>query len=239
MRNIFLIITLLFSISTFAQQGRYKPFSMAIISVDTAVIDPSLTRYIDTIEKAHFHAYNDHLAELRMIANDTAKIPESLISPEEVRNAKSGAQAELKQLYSVKDKIKKFKYYQAVSEYSSAVYAYYFNEYPPLSTITVTAKTGSSLQDLTRVADSLKSDYVLAFRNIHTVNTAGLITLRLTTILYSAADHKIILEKETEGENKSLGSMWTCDNPLMCLLITGIKSSSEAVTDILLPRQLK
>jgi hypothetical protein len=65
--------------------------------------------------------------------------------------------------------------------------------------------------------------------------------LKLTTLLYSKKDIKIILSKETEGDTDSRGDMWSCNFNFMlsCLLINGVRTSTDEVANVLRQRQIK
>jgi len=238
MCNIFSIILLTITLTSFGQKGQFKPFKMVIASVDTALIDKSLISFADTIEQDHLNGYYASLKQLQQLANDT-DYPKGLMTEKEAIEVRQQSKAELDTAIKYEYKIKQFKYYQTISEYSTQVYQFYFNEYPPLSTFQLIDKSKISLKDLSHIADSLNADFVLGYKNIHTENNNGLLIIKLTTVLYSKKDNKILLEKETTGDQNSYGFMWTCMNPLSCLLITAVKSSTDSVADIIRRRQIR
>jgi hypothetical protein len=94
---------------------------------------------------------------------------------------------------------------------------------------------------LKTLADTSKADYIVFYRNIHTSDRNGLPILKFTTSLYSKKDNKIILSKETEGDTDSKGDMWTCNMDVMlsCLLINGVRTSTDEVANILRKRQIR
>lgn len=237
MRNILFLILLTLTFTSYGQKGMYRPFKMVIISVDTVTIEKSLFSFIDTIQLDHLNGYYASLQQLEELANDTTIYSKELMTEKQSQETKLQSKAELDTLKKYEYKIKQFKYYQTISEYSTQVYQFYFNEYPPLSTFQLIDKSHVSLKDLQHIADSLKADYVLGYKNIHTESKNGLLIIKITTVLYSKKDNKILLEKETTGDENSYGDMWTCMNPLSCLLITAVKSSTENVADILRRRQ--
>jgi hypothetical protein len=64
--------------------------------------------------------------------------------------------------------------------------------------------------------------------------------LQVTTRLYSHRDNRIILTKTTEGDYSSQGDMWTCaPGTLSCLLINGVRTSTDEVAPELAKRQLR
>jgi len=236
MRNIFSIILLTITLTSYGQQGQYKPFKMVIISVDTALINKSVISFADTIQQQHLKSYYSYLKQLQRSANDT-DYPKSLMTEKAAKEVRQRSKATLDTALKYEYKIKQFKYYQTISEYSTQVYQFYFNEYSPLSTFQLIDKAKISLKDLSHITDSLKADYVLGYKNIHTESINGQLIIKLTTVLYSKKDDKILLEKETTGDESSYGDMWTCMNPLSCLFITAVKSSTENVANILRRRQ--
>ena len=137
------------------------------------------------------------------------------------------------------DNVKKFEYFQTISQYSTQVYNFYFKKYEPFSTIVELPNQKTDLSSLKNLADTSKADYVVFYSNIHTVEIDGLPTLKLTTSLYSKQDNKIILTKETDGDTNSRGDMWTCSMnvTLSCLLINGVRTSTDEVANVLRERQ--
>lgn len=234
-----LVPILLFSLMGFysnAQTGKFKSFKLVIIAPDTAIIEPGLKQYIDTLQNDHIKGYYASMKRMEEMINfkdypkDEAKRFEATIKKEKIQ---------LKKAKEMENEVKKFKYYQTISEYTCEVLNFYFNEYPPLSTFQVVKTQSTAIKDLSRLADSLKADYIVCYHNIHTQSVNNEIILKLTTVLYSNSTHAILLEKETDGNTSSLGDMWTCTNPLSCLLITGIKSSTDLVAPELAKRQHK
>jgi hypothetical protein len=127
-----------------------------------------------------------------------------------------------------------------LSSYSTQVYNYYFNEYPPYSTIAEFGHSKTDIASLGSIADSTKADYIICFTNVHTELRDGLPVLKLTTILYSRKDNNILLAKETEGDLDSRGDMWTCGGTkLSCLFINGVRTSSDEVGPIIAKRQMR
>ena len=99
----------------------------------------------------------------------------------------------------------------------------------------------TDIASLFKLADTSKADYVVFFSNVHSEVKDGLPILKLTTSLYSKKDNKLILIKETEGDKDRRGDMWTCafEVPLSCLLINGVKTSTDEVAPIIAKAQLR
>jgi hypothetical protein len=94
-------------------------------------------------------------------------------------------------------------------------------------------KRGSLKTDnLEQIAKDYEADYVVSYKNIHTASKDGKTIMRLTTILYSKKKTKVLMNKESTGDTKSYGDMWTCSDPLSCLLVTSVRSSSMEIYEV-------
>lgn len=233
------LLTILFTGIAFcgyAQEGRYKPFKLVIVTPDTAVIDSRLNQYIDTIQASHLKEYYRSIAQMERMLNfkdypkDDAK---------RFEETKKRVQATLIEAKKAETEVKNFKYYQTISEYSDEVLNMYFNEYPPLSTIGVVKTQSINFANLSHLADSLKADYIVCYRNIHSESENNEPIFKITTILYSNSDHKILFEKETKGDTNSRGDMWSCTDLLSCLLVSSVKSSTDQIFAEVSKRQHK
>jgi len=231
-----ILFIVLFSFDSFCQEGIFKPFKLIVISPDTAVIDPSLNIFKDSIEQSHLSSYYSTINQMEEMLAFT-DYPDDMKN--EFEENKKQTKVYLDSARKYETEAKKFKYFQIISEYSVAVFQVSFNEYPPLSTFQLIKSYPTNLESFKHLSDSLQSDYVVGYKNIHTENNNGNLILRLTTIVYSKKDDRIILEKETSGDINNHGDMWTCDNPLNCIFINGVKSSTENVSEILFERQKK
>ena len=104
-----------------------------------------------------------------------------------------------------------------------------------ISTFQLIPKSDLTLQSLTHIADSLKADYIVGYKNIYIGNEKGNLTIKLTTILYSRKENKLLFEKETITDTKNRGDMqtWTCKNQLGSLLVLAAVTSSDNVKETL------
>jgi hypothetical protein len=238
MQRAFVVLLVLLNIQSLGQKGRWESFKLLVIQPDTAIVDKSFKSEKDTIEASNLRAYYASLKQIEDLLN-------SRDSSEEMDSIFKATKAELKNRISLikaqEEQVKKFKYYQVISQYSAAVYNFYFNEYEPFSSIVEVPKQKTDLRTLKNLANTSKADYIVFYSNIHTIEREALPILKLTTSLYSKRENKIILIKETEGDINSRGDMWTCDMGVMlsCLLINGVRTSTDAVADILRKKQAK
>lgn len=238
MQRIFTTLFLTLSLTTYGQRGMWKPFKLCVIKPDTAFIDQSLFSDRDSIESGNLKSYYASLKQMEFLLNfkDYSKEMEKSL-----KQRQEDLKKQIPLMKAQEEKVKKFKYFQIISEYSTQVYNFYFNEYKPFSTIIELPSQNTDLLSLKTLADTLKADYIVFYNNIHTVDKDGLTVLKLTTSLYSKKDNKIILTKETEGDTDSKGDMWTCDFNvrLSCLLINGVRTSTEEVANVLRNRQIR
>ncbi|OQP58233.1 hypothetical protein A3860_07870 [Niastella vici] len=223
-----LIMLLIVKTTTQAQQGMWKPFKLVIIQPDTAIIDKSYYSASDSLVIKQQKQYYLLVKNLEDQVNCTG-CPDSA--------AIEASKKDLQLLRSYESEIQRFKYYHVLSNYSIAVYKFYFNEYEPKSTFVELPNQKTDSVSLKMLADTSKADYIVFYSNIHSGGKPGMPVLKLTTCLYSTKDNKVILKKETEGGPTSNGDMWTCSGELECLFINGVRSSTDLVTGILTKRQ--
>jgi hypothetical protein len=236
MHNLLFLLLLTVSFTSYGQQGKFNPFKLIVLQPDTAIIDPSLYGDIDSVRSMYIRRYYSGVKQMEdmLSFND--------YPPERAKDFEANKEEIRKNLPLVKAKeeeVKKFKYFQTLSSYSTEVYNFYFNEYQPYSTILEYPAHKTDLPALKQLADSLKADYIVFFTDIHT-GAERPPPLQVTTCLYSHQDNRIILTKKTEGDYSSQGDMWTCANgTLSCLLINGVRTSTNVVAPELAKRQLR
>jgi len=235
MKKFFTLSLVLISVTSYSQQGKFNPFKLIVLKPDTAIIDERLYGDIDSVQSSYINRYYHSIQRMEQVAN-------SKNFPEDDSILKEGQEEirlELVKAKADEPEVKKFKYYQTLSAYSTEVYNFYFNEYEPFSTIIQLPNQDIGIASLKRLADTSKADYIVYFSNVHTEVKYEQLFLKLTTSLYSRADNKIILTKETEGDSNSEGGMWTCATYLSCLLINGVKTSTNEVASEIAKRQIR
>lgn len=232
MQRIFTTLLLTLSLATYGQRGMWKPFKLCVIKPDTAIIDKSLFNDTDSIVATQLKRYYQSVDLMEKLINCIG-CPRDSGETEKMKQ-------ELVRLKSFENEVKKFKYFQLISSYSTEVYNFYFNEYEPFSTIIELPNQRTDNTSLKTLVDTANADYIVFYSKIHSVDKDGLLILKLTTSLYSKKDNKVILSKETEGDTNSRGDMWTCGSTtLSCLLINGVRTSTDEVAKILRQRQIK
>lgn len=235
MQKLFAIILLLISLTSYGQMGKFNPFKLVVLKPDTAIIDRTFYSEADSIQSDYFKRYYSSIEQMEHLIN-SKNFPDDT----SFRATQEKMKVEVATSKALEPEIKKFKYYQTLSAYSTEVYNFYFNEYEPFSTIIELPNQKTDLVSLKKLADTSKSDYVLFFNNIYTEIKDGLPILKLTTSLYSKKENKIILTKETEGDTNSRGDMWTCGSTrLSCLFINGVRTSTDEVAPVIAKAQLR
>lgn len=228
MRQFFIILFFLSSNFSFGQ-STFRPFKMIIVSPDTAIIDEELKIFADTVQADYLKTYYNSIKQMESFVNYTGDKKMKKEYEEKIKVAKQSEQ-----------EVKKFKYFEVIPDYSCSVLQMYFNEYPPNSTFKVIRARDLKSKNLKDIADNYKADYVVSYKDIHTNKLDNeLLTMNVTTVLFSNKDSKVLFEKQGKGDLNSYGDMWTCMNPLNCLLITSVKSSTTDIFETVSKRQKK
>jgi len=224
-----------------AQTSLFKPFTLIIIEPDTAQLDPSLKKYADSMQHDHLIQYYSSLRQMENMAQDTAYTPEfkRKVGKDNMKEYEDNMRTKLENAKKNEAEMKQFKYYQSISEFSASVYEYYFNEFAPYSTFEIIKAKHWDKASLKHIADSTHADYVMGYKNIHSDVYNAHQVLKMTTILFSANENKVLLEKETMGDGTNMGGMWECNNSLNCMLATIVKTSFQSAYPILSQRQKK
>ena len=88
-----------------------------------------------------------------------------------------------------------------------------------------------------------RAKWIVSYKNIHSDKEDNKLNLKVTTVLYSNKDSRIIFEKETKGNtNKYVnkyGELMDCENPLQCLLETSANSLTEELFKVLSKKHRK
>ncbi|MBI3220754.1 MAG: hypothetical protein HYZ44_14665 [Bacteroidetes bacterium] len=230
MRQFLFVFFFLSTTFSFGQKSDFRPFKMVIVSPDTAIIEEGLKAFADSIESDYLKGYNNAIKQMEDLLN-CKDCPEDM-KKRYAEGLKAAKQSE--------QEVKNFRFFEIISIYSSSVFQMYFNEYPPNSTFQVVRKKDLKSLELIDIAASYEADYVVSYRNIRTNKlNNGQTIMNLTTTLFGREGSKIIFEKQTTGDMNSYGDMWTCSNPLSCLLITSVKLSTTEIYEELSRRQEK
>ena len=229
MTRLILTFFILIPMISFGQKGMYKPFKMIIITPDTAIIEDDLKVFIDTVEHNYIRGYYYSVKQMEDLLN-FEDYPEEM--KKEFEKDRPRLEENLKASKAVESEVNKFKYFETIPIYTSEVFRLYFNEYPPNSTFQVVRRSLLKTDNLQQIANEYNADYVVSYKNIHTDAKDGKTIMRLTTTVYSKKKTKVLLDKESTGDTNSYGGMWTCSDPLTCLLVTSVRSSSMEIYEV-------
>ncbi len=237
MKKYLTVLLLALGLVANGQKGKFNPFKLIVIKPDTAIIDKSLYGDIDSVQLDYQKRYYEEIKKMEEMLN-FSDYPKGM--EDQFKKTHEDLKKRIPLLKALEPEIKKFRYYQTLSSYSAEVYNFYFNEYAPYSTIAELPNQNTSTASLAALADTAKADYIVFFSNIHTSTKDGLPLLKVMSSLFSKKDNKIILTKETEGDINSRGDMWTCGSTkLSCLLVNGVRTSTDVIAPEIAKRQLK
>jgi len=238
MKNIVLAVLLLQCVVSYGQKSRYKPFKMVIIAPDTAIIHDQLKIFTDTIESGFI---DDYYQSMLNFQRDIDEFTNLAASSPDLQAELESQQMELKKVYLqqllLEPEINKFKYFETVSGYSSYVLQTYFNKDRPHSTFIVVRKDDLGTHKMRKIADKFDAEYVVHYKDIRTVFDDNSLVMKMTTTLYSRPERRTLFETETTGDANSFGELWTCSNPLSCLLVTSVRSSTWEIFQAIGDRQ--
>ena len=237
--NLRLVYILLFFISytVSSAQNKYpKAFKMLVLKPDTAILEKSLYPETDSIVAGYQQRYYHQIGQMEEVLNFQDFPKELKKSMEKEKPAMIKAIAVMK---SKEPEIKQFKYFHTISAFSTEFYNTYFNEYKPIAEVVEWPSQSTELNVLASSAKAQNADYILFFENIHTTIEDEHPLLKLKTSIYSKKENSIIFSEETVGDDVSEGGQWTCDAILHCLLVNGVKTSTELVFPFLIKRQLE
>ena len=189
----------------------------------------TLKIFIDTVEQNYIQSYYYSLRQMEELLNFKDYSEEM---KKEFEKNRPRLEENIKAAKSIEPEIKKFKYFETIPIYTSEVFQLYFNEYPPMSNFQVIRSGSLKTDNLGQIANEYDADYVVSYKNIHTDSKDGQTIMRLTTTLYSKKKSKVLLDKENTGDTNSYGDMWTCSDPLSCLLVTCVRSSSMEIYEV-------
>jgi hypothetical protein len=185
--------------------------------------------FIDTVEHNYIRRYYYSVKQMEDLLNFKDYSDEMKTEFEKNRPR---LEENIKTAKSIESEIRKFKYFETIPIYTSEVFQLYFNQYPPNSIFQVVRRSSLKTDDLEQIANEYNADYVVLYKNIHTDSKSGQTIMKLTTILYSKKKAKVLMDKESNGDTNSYGDMWTCSDPLGCLLVTSVRSSSMEIYEV-------
>jgi len=231
----FIIVLVVLPLLGCGQTDTHSFIKIIILKPDTAIIDKTLRNDIDSIEIAHLKSYYTCAKGSGAFEKD--------FSSSKYPTLESLKQDEC--FFNLPTEVRQFKFFHLISEYSKQVYEFYFNQKQSPAEIVEMPSEHTDLSSLKKLAKNSKGDYIVFFRNIHTAIKDSLPVLRMTTLVYSCGEHRLIVDKEIESSitNKMISPeessvMWNCNAyiKLQCLLVNSVRSSTELVWELLVGR---
>jgi hypothetical protein len=232
MRKILLLIIFLTQL-TFSQGKQKKTFRMVVMAPKTIELPTELKQYKDSIVYSRIRGFYDKKKKLKeLIAfNDYSEEMKS-----DYEKSKKNWEVQLKYLDSVEPTIKDYKFYNDML-YSTSILNMAFNEYEPYSEINGIEYSKEKENNFANYCVKNNLDYFMFIDDFIINKTENDFTMKSTVKLYSLKEKKVIVEKVITGDTGSHGDMWTCSNPLSCLMITTVKSALENVVPEIGKRQ--
>jgi hypothetical protein len=208
---------------------------MVVMAPENIEVPTELNQFKDSIVNVRVNGF--YKEKIRLKRNLTSKATDY---PEDMREGfddrKKRAEVQLKYMDSVEPSIKNYKFYNDML-YSVAILNMVFNEYEPYSVINGIEYSKEVKKDFESYCKKNKLDYLMFIDDFKVSKSENDFTITSTVKIYSQKEKKVILQKTIKGDTSSHGDMWTCRNPLSCLMITTVKSALENVTPEIRKRQ--
>ncbi|MFI0427267.1 MAG: hypothetical protein ACH34V_09950 [Flavobacterium sp.] len=232
MRNIFLLIIFLSQL-TFSQGKHKKTFRMVFMAPETIEVPTELSQYKDSIVNNRVKGFYGEKEKLKELIAFT-DYPEEMKSDYE--ESKKDWKIQLKYMDSIEPTIKFYEFYNDML-YSVSILNMAFNEYEPYSEIKGIEYSKETEDDFESYCTKNNVDYFMFIENFVISKSENDYTMTSNLKLYSLKEKKVIVEKVINGDTKSHGDMWTCGNPLSCLMITTVKDALKNVIPEIVKRQ--
>ncbi|MES2410065.1 MAG: hypothetical protein V4535_01335 [Bacteroidota bacterium] len=198
---------------------------MVVMAPENIQVPTELNQFKDSIVNSYIRGYYNEKKRLKeSIAFD--EYPEDMKA--EFEKGKKDAEIQLKYMDSIEPSIKDYKFYNNML-YSIAILNMAFNEYEPYSDINGIEYSKETENDFESYCGKNKLDYFMFIDDAIIAESENDFTMTSTVKLYSLKDKKVIVEKVIKGDTGSHGDIWTCGNPLSCLMVTTVKSALENV----------
>jgi hypothetical protein len=208
---------------------------MVVMAPKSIEVPTELNQFKDSIINSRIKGFYDE--KIRLKHNLTAKATDY---PEDMRGAfedrKKRAEVQLKYMDSVEPSLKNYKFYNDML-YSVAILNMAFNEYEPYSIINGIEYSKETEKDFESYCIKSNLDYLMFIDDFVISKSENDFIMTSSVKLYSLKEKKLIIEKVITGDTGSHGDMWTCENPLSCLMITTVKDALNNVIPEIAKRQ--
>ncbi len=226
-----------FSQLTFSQSQEKKTFRMIVMAPENIEVPTELNQYKDSIVNSRIRGFYDEKKRLtEIIATKASDYPEDMREGFEERNEKIKVQ--LKYMDSIESSIKNYKFFNDIL-YSVSILNMAFNEYEPFSDIGGIEYSKETERDFESYCRKNNLDYFMFIDDFKISKKESDFIITSTLKLYSLKEKKVIIHNVITGDTGSHGDMWTCDNPLSCLIVTTVKNALKNVVPEIGKRQIK
>lgn len=208
---------------------------MVVMAPENIQLPTELNQFKDSIVNSYVRGYYNEKKRLKeSIAFD--EYPEDM--KEEFEKGKKDAEIQLKYMDSIEPSIKDYKFYNNML-YSIAILNMTFNEYEPYSDISGVEYSKETEKDFETYCKKNNLDYLMFIDDFKINKAENDFTMTSIVKLYSLKEKKLVVEENITGDTGSHGDMWTCGNPLSCLMVTTVKGALEKVLPEIGKRQIK
>lgn len=223
--KILLFFLILFSQILVAQKSEKKIFNLQVMSPANISVPQELAKYKDSILNNNIKSFSNQKKQLQELIKFT-DYPEDLKT--DFLKTQSDAKLQLKLMDSIEPNLKN---YQISEEflYSVAVLNMAYNEYEPFSKISGKKYAKKATENIEEYCSKNNLDYLILFENPIINKSKNDYVMNSTLKVFSKKQKKIIVEKNIIGNTTSYGDIWTCTNPLSCLILTSIRNGMEAI----------
>lgn len=228
-----LLFLILLSQLLTAQKSEKKTIKLQVMSAENISVPKELNKYKDTIVSNNIKTFYKQKKQLKDMIS-FKDYPEDM--KDNFEKTKKDAQLQLKYMDSIESNLKNYQ----ISEiflYSVAVLHMAFNEYEPYSEISGINYSEEANKNIEYYCTKNNLDYFITFENPIITKSKNNYVMNSTLKVFSKKENKFIVEKNIIGDTNSYGDLWTCGNPLSCLIITSVRNSLQIVIPEIKKRQ--
>ena len=200
---------------------------MVFMAPENIEVPTELNHFKDSIVNYYIEAFYNEKTRLQdVIKSNIEEYPEDMRKSFE--EYKKNAEIQMKYMDSVALNIKNYKFYNTML-YSVSILNMYFYVIDSIPNITGIKYSAEVEGDFEGYCKRNNLDYFMFVDDFAICETGNSYTITSILKLYSLKEKKLIVEKVITGNTESHGDMWTCTDPLSCLMITSVKSVIETV----------
>lgn len=204
----------------------HRPWVLVVVKPDTAVLAPAIQYLADSVED-----------DIKQRNAETIQAMEAFLSAgytvgdrEQYLNTRDAYREALPQLKAHAQALADFRYYEFISWGAAQLFEFYFNDHPA----SVRVQEAEACIDCApaAMASAQQADYLVCFKDIHTVDTQGEVTLDLTVMLYNAGSQKTFtygLRSISATPQGGVTAWWPYTDTLTNLFINAVNRAVPSV----------